>query len=50
MLATDADELVADLVIIGDGLYGCAASLTIPRRGLSVITTKESDWIVGQLI
>ena len=47
--ATDADELAADLVIIGGGLGGCAAALATPRRGFSEITTRESDWIGGQL-
>ena len=49
MHATDADELAADLVIIGGGLGGCAAALATPRRGFSEITTRESDWIGGQL-
>ena len=31
-----ADELVADLVIIGGGLGGCAAALAAARRGLRV--------------
>jgi len=44
-----ADELVADLVIIGGGLGGCAAALAAARRGLRVIMTEETDWIGGQL-
>ncbi len=44
-----ADELAADLVIIGGGLGGCAAALAASRRGLRVIMTEETDWIGGQL-
>ena len=44
-----ANELVADLVIIGGGLGGCAAALAAARRGLRVIMTEETDWIGGQL-
>lgn len=44
-----ADELTADLVIIGGGLGGCAAALAASRRGLRVIMTEETDWIGGQL-
>jgi hypothetical protein len=42
-------ELVADLVIIGGGLGGCAAALSAARNGLRVILTEETDWIGGQL-
>ncbi len=45
----NADELSADLVIIGAGLGGCAAALAAARRGLRVIMTEETDWIGGQL-
>lgn len=44
-----ADELTADLVIIGGGLGGCAAALAATRRGLRVIMTEATDWIGGQL-
>ena len=44
-----AEERVADLVIIGGGLGGCAAALAAVRRGLRVIMTEETDWIGGQL-
>ena len=44
-----ARELVADLVIIGGGLGGCAAALAAARNGLRVILTEETDWIGGQL-
>ena len=44
-----AQELAADLVIIGGGLGGCAAALAAARSGLRVILTEESDWIGGQL-
>lgn len=43
------DSLVADLVIIGGGLGGCAAALAACARGLRVIMTEETDWIGGQL-
>ena len=42
-------ELVADLIIIGGGLGGCAAALAAARNGLRVIMTEETDWIGGQL-
>ncbi len=44
-----ARELMADLVIIGGGLGGCAAALAAARNGLRVILTEETDWIGGQL-
>ncbi len=44
-----ASEMVADLVIIGGGLGGCAAALAAARNGLRVIVTEETDWIGGQL-
>lgn len=44
-----AAEMVADLVVIGGGLGGCAAALAAARNGLSVILTEETDWIGGQL-
>ncbi len=44
-----AREMVADLVIIGGGLGGCAAALAAARNGLHVIMTEETDWIGGQL-
>jgi FAD dependent oxidoreductase len=44
-----ANELAADLVIIGGGLGGCAAALSAARNGLRVILTEETDWIGGQL-
>ena len=43
------EELVADIVIIGGGLGGCAAALAALRNGLRVILTEETDWIGGQL-
>ena len=42
-------EIVADVVIIGGGLGGCAAALAALRNGLSVVMTEETDWIGGQL-
>lgn len=43
-----ADELAADVVIIGGGFGGCAAALAACRAGLRVIVTEETDWIGGQ--
>jgi hypothetical protein len=42
-------ELLADLVIIGGGLGGCAAAIAALRNGLRVVMTEETDWIGGQL-
>lgn len=42
-------ELVADLVITGGGLGGCACALSALRKGLRVVMTEETDWIGGQL-
>lgn len=39
----------ADLVIIGGGLGGVAATLAALRNGLSVILAEETDWMGGQL-
>ncbi len=39
----------ADLVIVGGGLGGCAATLAALRAGLSVVLTEETDWLGGQL-
>ncbi len=47
--AEGAQELAADLVIIGGGLGGCAAALAAARHGLKVIMTEETDWIGGQI-
>lgn len=44
-----ARELIADLVIAGGGLGGCAAAMAALRNGLSVIMTEETDWIGGQV-
>ena len=44
-----AQELSADLVVIGGGLGGIAASLAAARNGLNVIMTEETDWIGGQV-
>lgn len=43
-----ADELAADVVIIGGGFGGCAAALAACRAGLRVVLTEETDWIGGQ--
>lgn len=41
-------ELVADLVVAGGGLGGCAAALAACRAGLRVVMTEETDWVGGQ--
>ena len=47
--ANRTNEHVADVVIAGGGLGGCAAALAALRNGLRVILTEETDWIGGQL-
>ena len=44
-----AQEMAADLVIIGGGMGGCAAALAAARNGLNVIMTEETGWIGGQI-
>lgn len=39
----------ADVIIIGGGLGGCAAALSVAKSGYTVILTEETDWIGGQL-
>ena len=43
------EEQGADVVIIGGGLGGCAASLAALRLGLRVVMTEPAEWIGGQL-
>lgn len=44
----------ADVVIVGAGIFGCAAAVTLARQGRSVIllerSMKEPDRIVGELL
>lgn len=42
-------ERRADLVVIGGGLGGVAASLTAARLGLHVLLTEADPWLGGQL-
>ena len=42
-------ELVADVVVIGGGVGGCAAALALAEAGRSVLLTEEFAWIGGQL-
>lgn len=44
-----AYEKVADIVIAGGGMGGCAAAIAALRNGWRVIMTEETDWIGGQL-
>ncbi len=47
--AESAQELSADVVVVGGGTGGCAAALGAARSGKRVIMTEETDWIGGQL-
>ena len=42
-------EILADVVIAGGGMGGCAAALAALRNGLRVVMTEETRWIGGQL-
>ncbi len=42
-------ELNADVVVIGGGLGGVAAALSLLKMGRTVILTEESKWLGGQL-
>jgi len=44
-----AQERAADLVVVGGGLGGIAATLAALRLGLSVLLVEELDWLGGQL-
>jgi hypothetical protein len=44
-----ADELEADIVIVGGGTGGCAAALAAARMGREVIITEPTDWLGGQM-
>ena len=44
-----SSSMQADVVILGDGVGGCAAALAAARNGLRVVMTEETDWIGGQL-
>ncbi|MES2533908.1 MAG: FAD-dependent oxidoreductase [Pseudomonadota bacterium] len=44
-----AAELEADLVVIGGGLGGIAATLAAARLGRRVVLAEELDWLGGQL-
>lgn len=42
-------DKIADVVIAGAGLGGCASAIAALRNGLRVILIEETDWIGGQL-
>lgn len=39
----------ADVIVIGGGLGGCMAALSVAKMGFNVILTEETDWLGGQL-
>lgn len=39
----------ADVIVLGGGLGGCMASLSIAKMNLRVIMTEETGWLGGQL-
>lgn len=48
-LTKNQKELIADIVIAGGGLGGCAAAITALRQGKTVIMTEETSWLGGQI-
>ena len=42
-------ERQTDVLIVGGGIGGCAAALSVAQAGCRVVMTEESDWIGGQL-
>lgn len=42
-------ERQTDVLILGGGVGGCAAALSVAQAGFKAILTEESDWIGGQL-
>lgn len=42
-------ELETDVLVVGGGLGGVAAALSVLRLGRRVIVTEETGWIGGQL-
>lgn len=42
-------RFLADIIIAGGGLGGCAAAIAACRNGLHVVMTEETDWIGGQV-
>jgi hypothetical protein len=41
-------ELQTQILIVGGGIGGCAAAMSLCEAGFNVILTEESDWIGGQ--
>jgi hypothetical protein len=42
-------EIATDVLVVGGGLGGVAASLAAARLGKEVVLTEETDWLGGQL-
>ena len=49
LLSGTGRELVADVVIVGGGLGGCAAALAAVEGGATVLLSEPTAWIGGQL-
>lgn len=39
----------ADVLVVGGGVGGCAAALSVAESGFRVVMTESTDWIGGQL-
>ncbi|KQP19774.1 FAD-dependent oxidoreductase [Pseudorhodoferax sp. Leaf267] len=48
-MSAHGNELPADLVVVGGGLGGIAATLAACRLGRTVVLVEELDWLGGQL-
>jgi len=46
---TNAGERRVDVLVVGGGLGGVAAAMSVARSGYSVMLTEETQWLGGQL-